>query len=163
MAFLFACLENMFKKTTIILIFFSFFSLGHSAKEGFGYNIAVSNPDLTKINEMLNKDNYNGAIKLLKKEIKKHKLNPDLFNLLGYSYRKNKRYNLAIKNYKKALSIDPNHKRTHNYLGITYLKVGNIEKSREHMQILKKLCDEKCEEYKALKKEINIAVLNEKK
>ena len=106
---------------------FSFFSLGHSAKEGSGYNIAISNPDLTKVNKMLNNDNYNEAIKLLKKEIKKHKLNPDLFNLLGYAYRKNKRYKLAIKNYKKALIIDPNHKRTHNYLGITYLKVGSIE------------------------------------
>ena len=34
---------------------------------------------------MLNSDNYNEAIKLLKKEIKKHKFNPDLFNLLGYA------------------------------------------------------------------------------
>ena len=151
----------MLKKTFMILIYLSFFSLGHSAKEGSGYNIAISNPDLTKVNKMLNNDNYNEAIKLLKKEIKKHKLNPDLFNLLGYAYRKNKRYKLAIKNYKKALSIDPNHKRTHNYLGITYLKVGSIEKSREHLHILKKLCDEKCDEYKTLKKEINIAVLNE--
>ena len=162
MAFLFACLENMFKKTFIIFTCFSFFSIGHSAKEGFRYNIAVSKPDLNKINKMLNKDNHNEAIKLLKKEIKKPKLNPDLFNLLGYAYRKNKRYNLAIKNYKKALSIDPNHKRTQNYLGITSIRVGNMEKSREHLQILKKLCNEKCEEYKALKKEINIVVLNEK-
>ena len=161
MAFLFAYLKNMLKKTFMILICFSFFSFAHSAKEGSGYSIAVSNPDLTKVNRMLNNDNYNGAIKLLKKEIKKHKLNPDLFNLLGYAYRKNKRYKLAIKNYKKALSIDPNHKRTHNYLGITYLKVGSIEKSREHLHILKKLCDEKCDEYKILEKEINIAVLNE--
>ena len=151
----------MLKKTFMILIYFSFFSLGHSAREGFGYNIAVSNAHLTKVNKMLNSDNYNEAIKLLKKEIKKHKLNPDLFNLLGYAFRTNKRYNLTIKNYKKALSIDPNRKRTHNYLGITYLKVGSIEKSREHLHILKKLCDVKCDEYKTLKKEINIAVLNE--
>ena len=144
----------MLKKTFMILIYLSFFSLGHSAKEGSGYNIAISNPDLTKVNKMLNNDNYNEAIKLLKKEIKKHKLNPDLLNLLGYSYRKNKRYNFAIKNYKKALSIDPNHKRTHNYLGITYIKVRNIEKSREHLQILKKLCDEKCENIKRLKKKL---------
>ena len=128
MAFLFACLENMFKKTFIIFTCFSFFSIGHSAKEGFRYNIAVSKPDLNKINKMLNKDNHNEA----------------------------------IKNYKKALSIDPNHKRTQNYLGITNIRVGNMEKSREHLQILKKLCNEKCEEYKALKKEINIVVLNEK-
>ena len=61
---------------------------------------------------MLNKDNYNESIKLLKKEIKKHKLNPDLFNLLGILTEKIKDIIFAIKNYKKALSIDPNHKRT---------------------------------------------------
>ncbi len=151
----------MLKKTFMILIYFSFFSLGHSAREGFGYNIAVSNAHLTKVNKMLNSDNYNEAIKLLKKEIKKHKFNPDLFNPLGYAHRKNKRYNLTEKNYKKALIIDPNHKRTHNYLNITYLEVGSIEKSREHLHILIKPYDEKCDENKTLKKEINIAVLNE--
>ena len=49
----------MLKKTFMILIYLSFFSLGHSAKEGSGYNIAISNPDLTKVNKMLNNDNYN--------------------------------------------------------------------------------------------------------
>ena len=113
------------------------------------------NNNISTITKLLDNKKYKKAILLLKKEIDKNELNAELYNLLGFAYRNSSNFDLSIESYKKALAIDPNHLGAHNYIGITYIKIGNVDKSIDHLQKLKELCKSKCKEYKSLKKELN--------
>ena len=75
-----------------------------------------------------------------------------MHNYLGYAYRKNGDLEIAILSYKEALRLNPKHTRAHNYIGMAYLKLGNIDKARFHLEKLAQLCEERCKEYKTLKK-----------
>ena len=161
MVFLFVYLRSMFKKFLKLLIYFVFINNINAAKEGTGYNKGVKNKQLSKITKLLDSKDYKKAIILLKKEINEDKSNADLYNLLGYAYRNENNFDLSIKSYEIALTIDPNHLGVHNYMGITYLKLGKINKSRLHLQKLYELCNGKCDEYKSLKKELSKTLKNE--
>ena len=84
-----------------ILFLFSVINFSNATKENTGYNRGLINKNITVINELLDKKNYKQSIELLKKEIKKDKLNPDLYNYLGYAYRKNGDLEPAILSYKR--------------------------------------------------------------
>ena len=127
----------MFRKGLKLLIYFAFLSNSYPAREISEYSKGIEKNHLFKINEALDNDNYEKAIKFLIKEIKNNKDCADLYNLLGFAYRKNKNYKLFLESYKNALRIDPSHLRTHNYIGITYIKIGNFDKSKKHYKNLK--------------------------
>jgi cytochrome c-type biogenesis protein CcmH/NrfG len=90
----------------------------------------------------------------LEKFVKANPNNADGFNLLGYSLRNNKRYPEAILNYKEALRIDPNHRGAHEYLGQAYVQTKQLDKAKELLASLEKICGTQCEEYIDLKKAI---------
>ena len=138
-----------------ISFLFFLINISNAARENTGYDRGLINKNIKVINELLDKKKYKQSIELLKKEIKKDKLNPDLYNYLGYAYRKNGNLEPAILSYKEALRLDPKHIKAHNYIGIAYLKVGNIDKAKFHLGILKELCGAQCKEYKSLKKLLN--------
>ena len=69
-------------------------------------------------------------MKLLKLELKKEQNNADFYNLLVYAYRKNKNFSLSIKNYQRALVLGPKHIGVHNYIGMAFLRIGNLDKSK---------------------------------
>ena len=145
----------MLKHFLTLLAFIIFINYTYAARDGTtGYNRGLNNKNISEINKLLDAKDYKKSIELIKKEIKKNKLNPDLFNYLGYAYRKKGDLELSIKSYKKALKLDPNHLEVHNYIGIAYLRKGEIEKTKLHLQTLKDLCKSKCDEYKNLEKEL---------
>ncbi len=78
----------------------------------------------------------------------------DGFNLLGYSLRNLKKYDEALVAYKQALTLDPKHKGAHEYIGIAYIQMGQLDKAKEHLASLDKICTFSCEEYRDLKKAI---------
>ena len=78
----------------------------------------------------------------------------DGFNLLGYSLRNQKKYNESLVAYKQALTLDPKHKGAHEYIGIAYIQMGQLDKAKEHLASLDKICVFSCEEYRDLKKAI---------
>ena len=148
--FLFAYLENMFRLILLIFYLSILVNISNAAREKTGYNRGLSNKNISIINELLDKKKYKKSIELLKKEIKKDKLNADLYNYLGYAYRKYGDFKSSIVNYKEALKLNPRHTEAHNYIGIAYLRTGNIENAKLHLKKLKDLCEAKCEEYKSL-------------
>ena len=145
---------------SILLIFF-LINFNHAAREGTGYNRGFKNKNLAIINDLLDSKNYKKSITLIKLEIKKDKSNADLYNYLGYAYRKSGNLALAIKNYKEALRLNPNHSEAHNYIGIAYITEGRIEKAIYHLKILEELCKAKCSEYKSLEAKLNKILKNE--
>jgi tetratricopeptide (TPR) repeat protein len=78
----------------------------------------------------------------------------DVINLLGYSNRKLKNYDAALKYYQQALSINPKHKGANEYLGELYLETGEIDKAKQQLAILDDVCFFSCSEFTTLKRSI---------
>jgi type IV pilus assembly protein PilF len=77
-------------------------------------------------------DNYTAAIKELLLAEKLGKPNPQVHYLLGVSYYYGKGLNeLAIKELKKAISLDPNYSEAYNFLGVIYSGMGKWDEAIE--------------------------------
>jgi Flp pilus assembly protein TadD len=68
------------------------------------------------------------------------------YNLLGFSYRKTKEFDLAERNYLRALRLNPEHKGALEYMGELYLETGRRTEAEELLALLQKLCPDGCEE-----------------
>ena len=86
----------------------------------------------------------------------KNPANPDYHNLYAYSIRMgaNPEMELVFRHYNEALRLDPRHLGAHEYLGEAYLQVGNLDKAKEELRTLDKLCFFPCKEFSMLKKAV---------
>lgn len=139
---------------TIFSLFLSFF-LFMQATLAADTSDPNAPPDLETAQTLIAKKDWPGAIASLEKFIKANPNNADGFNLLGFSLRNTKRYSEAIFNYKEALRLDPNHRGAHEYLGQTYVQTKQLDKAKELLASLEKICGLQCEEYLDLKKSID--------
>jgi Flp pilus assembly protein TadD len=94
----------------------------------------------------IKKGDYDDAIELLEKVVRKQPNNADAYNYLGFSHRKLKDFEPAYKYYVKALQIDPNHKGALEYLGELYLETGDVENAEAMLARLKAACPTGCPE-----------------
>ena len=96
------------------------------------------------------------AVAALERAAAKHRDSADVFNLLGYAYRKQRNLERAFASYNRALELDPSHRGTHEYIGEAYLMAGNLVQAVEHLAILERLCraPTHCEEYHDLARAI---------
>ena len=78
----------------------------------------------------------------------------DVYNLMGFSLRKTGDYKQAYTFYKKALDFDPQHKGALEYLGELYVETGQVEKAKENVALLQKICPAGCEELEDLQEAI---------
>lgn len=97
---------------------------------------------------------YQAAIYDLKKIVAKDADNADAYNLLGFTHRKLKQYEVAEEYYQKALALDPKHKGALEYLGELYVETNRMDKANEMLTRLDKACFFGCDEYSTLKKMI---------
>ena len=81
----------------------------------------------------------------------------DVYNLMGFSLRKTGDYKQAYTFYRKALDFDPEHKGALEYLGELFVETGQIDKARENVVLLRKLCPAGCEELDDLEQAIAAA------
>ncbi len=95
--------------------------------------------------------NYERAIGLLRKVVRREPDNADAWNWLGFSYRSVARFDEALAAYDKALAIDPDHRGANEYLGELYLKTGKLEKAKEQLRTLDRICAYGCKELDDLK------------
>ena len=91
------------------------------------------------------KNDYSNAIDQLR--ALKHDDQPDVANLIGYSYRKLGDYKVSQVWYERALQADPNHVRTWQYYGLWQLEQGNRESAQYHLSRIKQICGTECAEY----------------
>jgi tetratricopeptide (TPR) repeat protein len=85
----------------------------------------------------------------------KHDDNADVANLIGFSSRKLGRTDDAKIWYEKALAADPKHTRTWQYYGLWHLEQGNRLKAEEHLDRIKAICGEGCDDYRSLLAALN--------
>ncbi len=108
---------------------------------------AGSGSPLAPFQELIDGGKYQQAITELDKALKDEPDNADLLNLMAYSQRQLKHYDIALECYQKALLIDPGHRGANEYLGELYLQIGQLQKAEEQLQVLDKECFFGCEEY----------------
>ena len=113
-------------------------------------------PVIEKATAATKRQDWASAADVLKGGLATDPNNASYHNLYAYSLRKsaNPDMNLVFKHYNEALRIDPKHRGAHEYIGEAYLMVGNLEKAKEHLTTLDKLCFFPCAEYTDLKKAI---------
>ena len=111
---------------------------------------AASDSNFAAAKKAVDAKDWNKAIGLLNKA----KVNADVHNLLGYSYRHIGKFDEAFQNYNRALALDPNHRGAHEYVGEAYLLTNNLPKAEEHLAALNRICGSGCEQYKDLAREI---------
>ena len=151
------------KKLLIILLFLSFNAFGAGTESSTDVSTDRSD-QVNKLYELAEKHIYNKdykkSLKLLKKLIKQEDLGTkraDIYNLLGFSYRKLENPNLdkSFAAYMMALELDSMHIGAHEYLGELYLMRNQKDKAISMLDQLEKLAGKNTEEYKDLKKAID--------
>ena len=111
-------------------------------------------PDYKAAKGAIERKDWEEASKRLQSVALREPDNADVHNLLGFSNRNLGRYDLAFKHYRQALALDPRHKGAHEYIGETYLKVGDLASAEKHLAALKDLCPMSCEQLKDLERDI---------
>jgi tetratricopeptide (TPR) repeat protein len=109
--------------------------------------------DLTSVRTKIKAKNYADALEELRKLARKTD-EADVYNLLGYTLRKTGDYSASLAYYTKALDLQPDHKAAGEYLGELYVETNDIDKAREQLAALVKLCPNGCEEREDLEKMI---------
>ena len=79
----------------------------------------------------INQAHYQKAIALLKETEEQVGPHPDILNYLGYANRKLGNYDTAIRYYREALAINPDHLGANEYLGELYAEIGDIDRARD--------------------------------
>ena len=110
-------------------------------------------PDLSSVRAKIKAKDYKAAIAELTPMLETNQ-HADVYNLMGFSLRKSGDYKQAYTFYRKALDFNPEHKGALEYLGELYVETGQVDKARENVVLLKKLCPSGCEELADLEKAI---------
>ena len=147
------------KKILILLLFVSFNAIGAGTSSSTDDSTQTAD-QIIKLYELAEKhiDNqsYNKSLKLLKKLTKREDLGTkraDIYNLLGFSYRKleNPDLDKSFAAYMMAIELDPSHLGAHEYLGELYLMRGQKDKALIILEKLDQLAGSNSEEYNELK------------
>lgn len=100
--------------------------------------------------ELIKKEKYKSSINKFKKLINKKSDNytqADIYNYLGFTHRKLKKYDDAETYYLKALKLDSSHVGALEYIGELYLETNRIEEAKNSLQKLKSAAGESSDEY----------------
>lgn len=105
---------------------------------------------LKPYHELIEAEKYQQAITDLKEALRDDPDNADMLNLVAYSNRKLKNFDIALDYYQQALAIEPDHRGANEYLGELYLQTGQPEKAEERLKVLDEECFFGCDEYDKL-------------
>ena len=111
-------------------------------------------PDLSSVRAKIKAKDYAAALTELR-DLAEDTQQADVYNLLGFTLRKTGDFKTSLTYYTKALELQPDHKAAREYLGELYVETGNMEKAKEQLGILAKLCPGGCEEREDLQKAIS--------
>ena len=127
--------------------------LGLSPARAVDNMTSTDAPDLTSVRAKIKAKDYKAALAELTPMLATYQ-HADVYNLMGFSLRKTGDYKQAYTFYRKALDFDPEHKGALEYLGELYVETGQLDKAKENVVLLKKLCPSGCEELADLEKAI---------
>ena len=150
----------MFKKCYLSVLLVLSLSIGTAYAAGNYSSSASDSMNYKSAKNAIENGNFTLAVGLLRTESMNDVSNPDVWNLLGFASRKLGEYDKSKAAYEKALSLDPNHKRSLEYMGELYLTLANQDAAMELLERLKVICPSGCEELTALQKSYNEYIAN---
>lgn len=106
---------------------------------------STSAPDLASARARIKAKDFAGAIAELTPLLDKVQ-HADIYNLLGFSFRKSGDLKLAATYYAKALDFDADHKSALEYQGEMFVEQGDLDRAKANLAKLEKLCPSGCEE-----------------
>jgi tetratricopeptide (TPR) repeat protein len=118
-----------------------------------------SDVDLAPVRAKIKAQDYKGALAELR-DLAEDTQNADVYNLLGFTLRKTGDYTTSLSYYKKALDLQPEHKAAREYLGELYAQTGQMDKAKEQLAVLVKLCPTGCDERSDLEQAIAVRTTN---
>ena len=145
-------------KLVIIFILFAINFNNQSFSAGSYDNNKDYGKDFKDTINLIKSEDYKRAIKKLKMLINQNSpnfTNADLYNYIGFSYRKLKEYKNAEKFYLKALKINNNHIGALEYIGELYIETDRINLAEDILDKLNKASGQKSDEYQELLNLIN--------
>ena len=104
--------------------------------------------------KLLGDEKYEEANKVLNSLLPASDQDADVHNLIAFSYRKSGQLDQAETHYKKALTLDPEHRGALEYQGELFLTQGRPDKAENNLRKLGKICGSSCKEYKELSEAI---------
>lgn len=119
-----------------------------------GGNSSSSSSRLKPFQQLIEKQQFQQAIKELDAALLDDPDDADLLNLLAYSHRKLEHFDIALDYYQQALKIKPKHLGANEYLGELYLLLGQLENAEQRLAVLDKACFFGCDEFDELKQAI---------
>jgi Flp pilus assembly protein TadD len=117
-------------------------------------DLATRDEDYAAGKRAIEQKDWAQAARQFKRAEVRHPDNPDLQNMLGFSYRNLKQFDLAFKHYERAIELDPRHRGAHEYIGEAYLMMGDMAGAQRHLAALKEICLLPCEELTDLERAI---------
>ena len=115
---------------------------------------ASKNGNFERGQQALRDGGWQEAVDYFEKAVADDAKNADAYNLMGYSYRRMGKADPAFEAYTKALELNPRHMGALEYLGETYLLVGDLAQAEAQLALLKDLCRRRCKEADKLRKAI---------
>jgi cytochrome c-type biogenesis protein CcmH/NrfG len=146
----------MTKIASTILALLAAANIANAADSQGGAPSRPSDPYMDRFEAAKAKQDWPTAVATMKDAVASKPDNADYHNLYAYSLRKSATpdMDLVFKHYNEALRIDPRNKDAHEYLGEAYLMVGNVQKAKDELAALDKLCFFRCSQFSDLKKAI---------
>ena len=117
-------------------------------------DLATRDDDYAAGKRATEKQDWAEAVRLFQRAAIRNPDHADLQNILGFSYRNLKQYELAFKHYRRAIELDPRHRGAHEYIGETYLMTGDVAGAERHLAALREICLLPCEELTDLQRAI---------
>jgi Flp pilus assembly protein TadD len=105
--------------------------------------------------ERLRAEDYPAAVALLENLAERLPGSAEVFNHLGYTYRKVGRDAAALAAYQRALFLAPGDRRVRAELGALYLKRGEVAAAEAQLAEIDNLCFFSCREYRELRVQID--------
>ena len=112
---------------------------------------------LASARSAIDRKDWDAAMRELNLAVRDTPQNADVYNLMGYTYRKRANPDMAkaYEHYNMALKINPQHKGAHEYIGEAYLIDRKPQEAEQHLAELERICGGRaCEEYQDLAKSI---------
>jgi Flp pilus assembly protein TadD len=109
--------------------------------------------DLAKARAMIKAKDFAAALRELR-QYEGRLDHADLYNLLGFAYRKTGDFARAEVNYALALQRDPRHLGALEYQGQLFVETGRMAQARQNLVLLTTLCPGGCEELDDLREAI---------
>jgi tetratricopeptide (TPR) repeat protein len=119
----------------------------------------AADPDYRRATAMIEAESFEAALRLLRGLADVYPDEAEVMSLTGFALRKLGRTEEAFPAYFRALELDPEHLGANEYLGELYVTVGNLDRARDQLAVLERVCG-RCEEFREL--EAAIAAADEK-